>query len=324
MNETSEQMTRVSVVMCTYNGRRFLREQMDSILAQDLKPYEIIVQDDLSTDDTWDLLETYQRDYPGLVKIHRNAERLGFNRNFHTAMLRATGDYIAISDQDDIWFPQKLRRQVEAIGTADCCVSEYYTDPTYERPLHHRVTPKLTFEHILFYDPTPGHVMLLRTSFVKNIPEWNYRIYYDWWLAVHALMGRGIALAREPLNWHRHYVGSATTQVFRKGFFEPVEHPTWQPYVVGLLNRYRLQRNVQWKAFYSYLASHIDCNAHPLAATIARLQTRRCPFALLRLCMICARHYKLVYPRNPEGWKGRLHGFFYPMISAYGNALFKL
>ena len=82
--------------------------------------------------------------------------------------------------------------------------------------------------------------MLLRTSFVRSIPEWNYRIYYDWWLAVHALMGRGIALANEPLNWHRHYVGSATTQVFRKGFFEPVEHPTWQPYVVVLLNRFRL------------------------------------------------------------------------------------
>lgn len=225
MNETSEQTTRVSVVMCTYNGRLFLREQMDSILAQDLKPYEIIVQDDLSTDDTWDLLETYQRDYPGLVKIHRNAERLGFNRNFHTAMLRATGDYIAISDQDDIWFPQKLRRQVEAIGTADCCVSEYYTDPTYERPLHHRVTPKLTFEHILFYDPTPGHVMLLRTSFVKNIPEWNYRIYYDWWLAVHALMGRGIALAREPS------IGIATTwalplrRCFAKASSSPLSTP---------------------------------------------------------------------------------------------------
>ena len=322
MNEASEQKAHISVVMCTYNGHQFLREQMDSILAQDLKPYEIIVQDDLSTDDTWAILEDYQRDFPGLIKIHRNAERLGFNRNFHTAMLRATGNFIAISDQDDIWFPQKLRRQVEAIGQADCCVSQYFTDTSYALPFQQLVTPKLAFPHILFYAPTPGHTMLLRTSFLRSITEWNYHIFYDWWITLHALMGHGMALAEEPLNWHRHYVGSATTQVFRKGFFEPVQHPTWQPYLIGLLNRYRIQRKPAWRYFYRYLSEHIDPARHPLEATIARLQTRRCPFALLRLCCLCARHYRLVYPGKPKGWKGRLHGFFYPMISAYGNTLF--
>ena len=170
----------VSVVMCTYNGEHFLREQMDSILAQDYPLHEIIVQDDRSTDDTWDILQTYAKAHPGLFKLFRNDEQLGFNRNFHTALMRATGQYVAISDQDDIWFPQKIRRQVEAIGEAYLCFSDYYTDLHYTLPQHNYVSPRTDFEHMLFYDCTPGHSMLLRTDFVKGIKLWNYDIYYDW------------------------------------------------------------------------------------------------------------------------------------------------
>ena len=127
MSDGAEKMKTVSVVMCTYNGARFLREQMDSILAQDNPLHEIIVQDDGATDDTLDILNTYARQHPQ-IHVYRNEERLGFNRNFHTAMLRATGDFIAPADQDDIWFPQKPRRLVYEIGEADVCVGEYFTD----------------------------------------------------------------------------------------------------------------------------------------------------------------------------------------------------
>lgn len=61
MNDDNSTPLTVSVVMCTYNGEQFLREQMDSILAQDYPLHEIIVQDDRSTDDTWDILQTYAR-----------------------------------------------------------------------------------------------------------------------------------------------------------------------------------------------------------------------------------------------------------------------
>lgn len=174
MNDNNRTQFTVSVVMCTYNGEQFLREQMDSILAQDYPLHEIIVQDDRSTDDTWDILQAYAKAHPGMFKLFRNNEQLGFNRNFHTALLRATGQYIAICDQDDIWFPQKIRRQVETIGEADLCFSDYFTDPTYTLPLRNYVAPRTDFEHMLFYDCTPGHTMLLRADLVREIKEWNY------------------------------------------------------------------------------------------------------------------------------------------------------
>lgn len=320
----SSQQRRVSIVMCTYNGARFLREQMDSILAQDYPLYEIIVQDDRSTDDTWDILEDYRRAHPGLFRLYRNETNLGFNRNFREAMLRATGDFVALADQDDIWFPQKISLQVAAIGEADLCFSDYYTDPAYELPLKVRVRPKTTFEHMLFYDCTPGHAMLLRRDFIHSIPLWDDYIYYDWWLAVHAQMGRGLVKVDEPLDWHRHYAGSATTRVLKKGFWEPAAHPTWQPYVLGYLHRLRLLRKGNVRRFYGYLALHIDRRRQPVAWRISRLMLRRGPFSLLRLCIICGRHYKAVYPGNPQGLSGRIHGFFYPLIAAYGCDLFKL
>lgn len=324
MNKTNADIKKVSVVMCTYNGKRFLREQLDSILAQDYPLHEIIVQDDRSTDDTWDILKSYCAAHPNLFRIYRNEEQQGFNRNFHTAMLRATGDLIAISDQDDIWFANKISQQVQTIGEADLCFSDYYTDETYTLPLKNYISPRTNFEHIIFYDCTPGHTMLLKTDFLKRIKEWDYNIFYDWWLSVHALMGNGLVKTPKALNWHRHYAGSVTTRVPKKGFYEPVPHPTWQPYVWGIFHRLHLQHKRNYQFFYRYIYQHTDRKRQPLASKLAHLMTRRNPFALLHLCLLCCKHYDKVYPGNPHGLSGRIHGFFYPMIAAYGNDLFNL
>lgn len=107
MNDDNSTPLTVSVVMCTYNGKQFLREQMDSILAQDYPLHEIIVQDDRSTDDTWDILQTYAKAHPGLFKLFRNDEQLGFNRNFHTALLRATGEYWPSATRTTFGFHRK-------------------------------------------------------------------------------------------------------------------------------------------------------------------------------------------------------------------------
>lgn len=324
MTHEEVQQPTVSVVMCTYNGERFLREQMDSILTQDYPLHEIIVQDDRSSDTTWELLEEYRRQHPGLVRLYRNDRQLGFCENFHQAMLRATGDYVALADQDDIWFTNKIRRQVETIGQADICFSDYYTDDEYKWPLTKRVSPRTNFEHLLFYDCTPGHAMLIRRDFIHGITYWDDTIYYDWWLSVHALMGRGLVKVDEPLNWHRHYVGSATTRTVKKGRWEPVAHPTWQPYLYGYAHRLHLQRKGNYKRFYAYLSLHIDRRRDPVAWRMARLMLRRDPISLLRLCILCGRYYDRVYPGHPQGLSGRIHGFFYPLIAAYGCDLFKL
>ena len=88
---TENPVPRVSVVVCTYNGARFLRPQLDSLLAQSLPPYEIIVSDDASTDATVGIVREYAaRD--ARVKLHVNRPALGFNLNFSRAFQLAEGD----------------------------------------------------------------------------------------------------------------------------------------------------------------------------------------------------------------------------------------
>ena len=98
----------VSVVMCTYNGEKYLREQMDSILAQTYPIHEIIVCDDCSTDGTMNILQEYATKFP-FIKVHRNTRNKGCNQNFHDIFYQVSKkvDYIAISDQDDICFQRK-------------------------------------------------------------------------------------------------------------------------------------------------------------------------------------------------------------------------
>lgn len=108
---------RVSVALCTYNGARFLREQLDSIAAQTLPPIEIIACDDASTDGTLVILESFAASAPFPVRITRNERTIGVTPNFAQAIQLCSGDLIALADQDDIWLLEKLRRLSTALGS---------------------------------------------------------------------------------------------------------------------------------------------------------------------------------------------------------------
>lgn len=97
---------RISVAMATYNGEMFLRKQLDSLYAQTLLPFEVVVVDDKSTDGTAAILQDYSLRYG--LKYYVNEEILGVNRNFEKAISKCSGDYIIICDQDDIWFSNKI------------------------------------------------------------------------------------------------------------------------------------------------------------------------------------------------------------------------
>lgn len=104
---------KISIALTTYNGDRFLREQLDSIYSQTRKPDEVVVFDDCSKDGTVTILKEYQKRF-GLI-YHVNSSNVGFNANFERAILAAKGDYVMLCDQDDVWFDNKVNTLLEAI-----------------------------------------------------------------------------------------------------------------------------------------------------------------------------------------------------------------
>lgn len=103
---------KVSIAMATYNGEWYLREQLQSFLRQTRQPDELIITDDCSTDETETIVRDFAQAAPFKVEFYRNEKNLGFCGNFNAAMTRATGDLVFLSDQDDVWFPEKIEHMV--------------------------------------------------------------------------------------------------------------------------------------------------------------------------------------------------------------------
>lgn len=101
----------ISVALCTHNGARYLPAQLESILGQTVPPDEIVLSDDASTDDTVAIAEAIVAQHPGVrLRVLRNLTPLGVTKNFEQAVLATEGDLIVLSDQDDIWYPNRIER----------------------------------------------------------------------------------------------------------------------------------------------------------------------------------------------------------------------
>lgn len=100
----------VSIAMATYNGSKYLQEQLDSFCSQTRQPDELVVCDDGSTDATLAILEVFRQQAPFAVKINRNEKNLGYIKNFEKALSLCEGDIIFLSDQDDVWFSNKIEK----------------------------------------------------------------------------------------------------------------------------------------------------------------------------------------------------------------------
>lgn len=103
---------RVSIALATWNGERFLREQLESYLVQTQLPDELIVSDDHSRESTLDIVREFARTAPFEVRILENTQRVGYAENFAHAIEACQGDVILLSDQDDIWLPPHVEELV--------------------------------------------------------------------------------------------------------------------------------------------------------------------------------------------------------------------
>lgn len=104
----------ISVVICTYNGEKYVKEQLESVLNQTILPTEIIISDDCSTDNTLKVINEVICDVTSVdVKVFANNRNLKTIKNFENAISKTSGDWIFLSDQDDIWYERKIETMLE-------------------------------------------------------------------------------------------------------------------------------------------------------------------------------------------------------------------
>lgn len=194
----------ISIAMCTFNGARFLDEQVASIAAQTLAPAELVVCDDSSEDGTQAILRDWAGRLPFPIRIHVNAERLGSTRNFEKAIALCSGDIIALSDQDDVWRPDKLallQQRFDADDGLGAVFSDAEVVDEALRPLgfgmfeHDRFFERerrilrspAPFEWMLTHTFVPGMTLGFRSKYrelVLPIPTEDRFLIHDRWIVL--------------------------------------------------------------------------------------------------------------------------------------------
>jgi glycosyltransferase involved in cell wall biosynthesis len=221
---SSKDLPLISIALCTYDGKAYLREQLESLFAQTYKHFEIVAVDDCSTDETMSILHEFQsRD--SRIKVFRNSTNLGFRKNFERAMSLCSAPLIAPCDQDDIWLPEKLAMLFDAIGNHDLayCDSELVNESgeSLGLAMSDTTTMMSTSDPAVFAasNCVSGHSMMFRRKLLTHafpVPEC---FYYDWWIAAIAASSNGVAHVHRKLVKYRLH-GSNVTNVLR---FRPVE-----------------------------------------------------------------------------------------------------
>ena len=299
--------------MCTYNGEKYIREQIDTILAQTYPILELIIQDDGSSDSTPSICREYAAKYPNVL-FFQNGENLGYNENFRTACLKAHGDFIAISDQDDVWLKEKIEMQVNMIGTNDLCYSDNMvgTSQGNSRYRHRRGNQFA----VLFYCPL-GHTFLMPRSFAQDPANWSGFRDYDWSLAVHANLQHGSVGIEKALVWHRRHQNSATSNVLST--LKVKQNNKLMPYINGYACYKLIFSSKDHQEFYHSIHEATSSERFKTVHQMSYLLLHPSFCSWIRLGMLCAKYRRLIYedPSKVRGLGGLLRGFFFISIYSY-------
>lgn len=210
---------RVSVALCTYQGERYVEEQLRSILAQTRPVDEIVVGDDASTDATLAIVERVASGTSVPIVVARHEPALGVAANFSDAIARTTGDVVAFSDQDDVWHPDRIARLLAALDGVDLVHSDARLVDADGAPLGATLLDSLeaspwerdrmqhggALEALLRRNLVTGATVLVRRdAAVAALPVPEGWIH-DEWIAMACALGGGVRLVPDAtIDYRQH------------------------------------------------------------------------------------------------------------------------
>lgn len=212
----------VSIALTSYNGEKFIHEQIKSLLKQSYPSLEIVICDDCSTDRTVELVEEHKN---RKIQLYRNEKNLGYIKNFEKACSLCTGEYIALCDQDDIWELDKIERLLDVLVTRPSATGVFTNAKLIDAGSNElpsslwesiRFTPSETsiekpIESELFYSKNvvTGCTMLFRRDLVQAAIPFPTSIPHDHWLAFVAASNGELIACNEKLIQYRLHANNA-------------------------------------------------------------------------------------------------------------------
>jgi glycosyltransferase involved in cell wall biosynthesis len=215
---------RTSIALATYQGARFLQQQLESYLVQTRPPDELCISDDGSTDETLDVIRAFTARAAFPVRLLLNTEHGGVNKNFENATLHCTGDVILFSDQDDVWLPSHIERlvapmeedpRITAVASDSQFVdetleyvggtqaqSDRFPDSLRDRTMRLQGNQ---LKLILRQHLATGHGMAFRRSLLPLLVPFTRTFLFDEWVLVLSATAGFITYVPEALTLHRQH-----------------------------------------------------------------------------------------------------------------------
>lgn len=219
---------RVAICMTTYNPKMELfRRQIESIKSQTMKSWQLVISDDCSNEATFHQIQELIKHEPNM-HLFRNEKNLGFYYNFEKILsfIGDQFDFVALSDQDDLWHSDKLQRLLEEIGSSELI----YHDMLIKDPegnlisktfWNHRTNHYMSQSALMIANTVSGSATLFRQKLIKKILPFPIRIgnaFHDHWMAMCASIDHRIAYVNEALQDYIQHDSNVTGH----GRFRPI------------------------------------------------------------------------------------------------------
>lgn len=252
---------RVSIVMSTYNGEKYIFEQLESLKKQTRPADEVIISDDCSSDSTNEIIDKYIKDNNLKNWIHyKNAQNKGWKKNFMNAIELSTGDLIFTCDQDDIWFKHKLEQMEQIMINNDkinLLISDYKLEPN---EVFNKISEEKIVKHILdkkfMFIYGPGCAFCFRRSFFDSAKTMWYEDYpHDAVLWRAAAITDSLYFYKQPLFYYRRHAETATGHD-KKTAENKITAMGYYDKAVKSLEKYAIENNVDNIAYKQQLINN--------------------------------------------------------------------
>lgn len=210
----------VSIVVCVYNGERFLKEQLESLLCQTYPHLEIVITDDASTDASRSVIASYSGD--PRVRVFYQERNLGYLGNIAFGAAKARGVLICFADQDDVWLVDKVEKLYNALGDYSLVYSDSKLVDEKGNYLGRNLSDLRRMytgddsRGFILDNVVSGHTVMVRKEVVASALPIPQGFYHDEWLAIRAVTGRGIVYLDKALTLYRQHDTTITKTLMDK------------------------------------------------------------------------------------------------------------
>lgn len=212
-------MEKIDILLATYNGQQYLREQLDSILSQSYSNFRLLISDDLSVDNTREILAEYVEKDKRII-VFNQEKNLGVVKNFEFLLKKVESKYYMFSDQDDIWKENKIEKSIQTLEETnsdlvytDLEVVDEKLNVTYEsywklKGIYNKIKKYNNFESLYLNNFVTGCTMLSKKELIKEVlplPNTSKFVLHDYWIPLILSQKYKITYIEEPLIKYRQH-----------------------------------------------------------------------------------------------------------------------